>query len=168
MRLEQRDTGKRQRESRTCGLLKEALEHDKSTCSFHRVRSEESEGEIQLAHAADNRPDGFVRQFHSPRWKECGTDAIKKEQYAQGVQERLKDLSARLRRLGYRPKPVRRVYIPKANGGTRPLGIPSFEDKIVQDVMSKVLSAIWEPEFLDCSYGFRPKLQCAWRTAAGE
>ena len=98
--------------------------------------------------------DSFSRQDGR---KAPGTDAMKKEDYAQGAEGRLKDLSARLRRLGYRPKPVRRVYIPKANGGTRPLGIPCFEDKIVQDVMSRVLSAIWEPEFLDCSYGFRPK-----------
>lgn len=98
--------------------------------------------------------DSFKRQDGK---KAAGTDGMKKEEYAQNVEERLDDLSARLRRLGYRPQPVRRVYIPKANGGTRPLGIPCFEDKIVQDVMSKVLGAIWEREFLDCSYGYRPK-----------
>ena len=72
--------------------------------------------------------------------------------------ERLADLSARLRRLGYRSKPVRRVYIPKASGkGRRALGVPSFEDRIVQDRASLILQAIWEPEFRDCSYGFRPE-----------
>ncbi len=73
-----------------------------------------------------------------------------------GLLERLKDLSARIRRLGYRPKPVRRVFIPKSNGGRRALGIPSFEDRIVQDRTSLILQAIWEPEFRECSYGFRP------------
>lgn len=67
------------------------------------------------------------------------------------------DLSARLRRLGYRPRPVRRVYIPKTSGkGRRALGVPSFEDRIVQDRANRILQAIWEPEFRDCSYGFRP------------
>jgi RNA-directed DNA polymerase len=76
--------------------------------------------------------------------------------YAEGLEERLTDLSARLRRLGYRPKPVRRVYIPKGDGHYRPLGIPSFEDRLVQDRLSRILQAIWEPQFCDCSYGFRP------------
>jgi RNA-directed DNA polymerase len=71
--------------------------------------------------------------------------------------DRLADLSARLRRLGYRPKPVRRVYIPKGNGGRRALGVPSFEDRLVQDRLSGILQAIWEPEFRECSYGFRPQ-----------
>lgn len=97
--------------------------------------------------------DSFKRQDGK---KAVGTDGVRKEDYAKDVERRLEDLSARLRRLGYRPKPARRVYIPKANGGTRPLGIPSFEDKIVQDVVSKVLEAIWEREFLEFSYGFRP------------
>jgi len=89
--------------------------------------------------------------------KAPGVDGMRKAEYADGLAQRLADLSARLRRLGYRSKPVKRVYIPKASGkGRRALGVPSFEDRIVQDRASQILQAIWEPEFRDCSYGFRP------------
>ena len=89
--------------------------------------------------------------------KAPGVDGMRKAEYADGAAERLAELSARLRRLGYRPKPVRRVYIPKASGkGRRALGVPSFEDRIVQDRASLIMQAVWEPEFRDCSYGFRP------------
>lgn len=89
--------------------------------------------------------------------KASGVDGVRKAEYGDdGLIARLDDLSARIRRLGYQPKPVRRVYVPKANGGRRALGIPSFEDRIVQDRTSLILQAIWEPEFRECSYGFRP------------
>ena len=97
--------------------------------------------------------DSFERQKEH---KASGVDGIRKEQYGEGLDERLADLSARLRRLGYRPKPVRRTYIPKGDGRYRPLGIPSFEDRLVQDRLSRILQAIWEPEFRECSHGFRP------------
>jgi len=97
--------------------------------------------------------DSFNRQ---PANKAVGVDGTRKEAYAEGVEGRIAELSSRLRRMGYRPKPSRRVYIPKANGGVRPLGIPSFEDRIVQDRLSQILQAIWEPEFRECSHGFRP------------
>jgi len=71
----------------------------------------------------------FERQAGS---KAPGVDGMRKADYAEGLPERLADLSARLRRLGYRPKPMRRVYIPKAKG-RRALGVPSFEDRLVQD-----------------------------------
>jgi RNA-directed DNA polymerase len=95
----------------------------------------------------------FERQAGS---KAPGVDGMRKADYAEGLPERLVDLSARLRRLGYRPKPVRRVYIPKAKG-RRALGVPSFEDRLVQDRLSGILQAIWEPEFRECSYAFRPQ-----------
>jgi RNA-directed DNA polymerase len=88
--------------------------------------------------------------------KAPGIDGMRKAEYAEGVGQRIAKLSQSLRQLGYKPKPVRRVYIPKASGGRRPLGIPSFEDRIVQDRLSLILQTIWEPEFRNCSYGFRP------------
>jgi group II intron reverse transcriptase/maturase len=101
--------------------------------------------------------DGLLDSFDRlPAQKAAGVDGMQKDVYAVGKEGRIADLSARLRRMGYRPKPSLRVYIPKANGGVRPLGIPSFEDKIVQDRLSQILQAIWEPEFRECSYGYRP------------
>ena len=91
-----------------------------------------------------------------PGNKARGIDLVSKADYGIDAAERINALSCNLRRLSYRPKPSRRVYIPKVNGKVRPLGIPSFEDRIVQQQMSRILQAIWEPEFRDCSYGFRP------------
>jgi RNA-directed DNA polymerase len=100
---------------------------------------------------------GLTESFHrQPGNKAVGVDGIGKADYGQKLVANLTDLSARLSRMGYRPKPARRVYIPKANGKQRPLGIPSFEDRIVQDRLSRILQTIWEPEFRGCSYGFRP------------
>ena len=103
-------------------------------------------------------PEGLNASFERQAANKApGVDGARKAEYADGLPEHLADLSARLRRLGYRPKPVRRVYIPKASGkGRRALGVPCFEDRIVQDRISLILQAIWEPEFRDCSFGFRP------------
>lgn len=97
--------------------------------------------------------ESFDRQAGS---KAPGVDGVRKEEYAVGLEGRLDELSERMRRLGYLPHPVRRTYIPKGDGRYRPLGIPSFEDRLVQDSLSRLVQAIWEPAFRDCSYGFRP------------
>lgn len=100
---------------------------------------------------------GLCESFERQEGKKApGIDGVRKKDYQEGVEIRLADLSGRLRRLSYRPKPVRRVFIPKGDGRYRPLGIACFEDKIVQDRLSVILQAIWEPEFRGCSYGFRP------------
>jgi RNA-directed DNA polymerase len=102
-------------------------------------------------------PAGLRESYDAqPGNKAVGVDGVRKADYAEGVDDRLADLVGRLRRLAYRPHPARRVYIPKANGKQRPLGIPSFEDRIVQHRLSGILQAIWEPEFSDASFGFRP------------
>jgi len=86
-----------------------------------------------------------------------GVDGVTWQQYGQELEANLQDLSERLARGAYRATPVRRVYIPKADGRRRGLGIPALEDKIVESVTAQILSVIWEEEFLGFSYGFRPK-----------
>ena len=86
----------------------------------------------------------------------AGVDGVTVATYEQGLSEKLQDLCGRIHRGTYRPEPVRRVYIPKPDGGQRPLGIPALEDKIVQGAVAEVLSAIYEVDFVGFSYGFRP------------
>lgn len=74
--------------------------------------------------------------------------------------KRINALIAKLKDFSYRPSPARRTYIPKANGKKRPLGIPSFDDKLVQEVVRMILESIYEPNFLNTSHGFRPKRSC--------
>jgi len=85
-----------------------------------------------------------------------GIDGETWQSYGENLESNLQDLSARLQRGAYRAKPVRRAYIPKADGRRRPLGVPALEDKIVQRAVVEVLNAIYETDFLGFSYGFRP------------
>src|SRR2546425_3055832 len=85
-----------------------------------------------------------------------GVDGETWRHYGKELERNLQDLSERLKRGAYRAKPVRRVYIPKADGRQRPLGVPALEDKIVQRAAVEVLNAIYETDFLGFSYGFRP------------
>jgi RNA-directed DNA polymerase len=85
-----------------------------------------------------------------------GIDGQTWEHYGQELEENLHDLSERLRRGAYRARPVRRAYIPKADGRQRPIGLPTLEDKIVQRSVVEVLNAVYEQDFLGFSYGFRP------------
>jgi RNA-directed DNA polymerase len=85
-----------------------------------------------------------------------GVDGVTVEEYGQDLQENLRGLNERVHSGQYWPKPVRRTYIPKADGGTRGLGVPTLEDKIVQGAVAEVLGAIYEADFSGFSYGFRP------------
>ena len=86
----------------------------------------------------------------------AGVDGETWRHYGENLETNLQDLSERLKRGAYRAKPVRRVYIPKADGRQRPLGVTTLEDKIVQRATVEVLNAIYETDFLGFSYGFRP------------
>jgi len=85
-----------------------------------------------------------------------GVDGTTKEQYGQELEESLQRLHEKLKSKQYRHQPIRRVNIPKGDGRTRPIGVSALEDKLVQGAVRDVVEAIYEQDFLDCSYGFRP------------
>jgi group II intron reverse transcriptase/maturase len=85
-----------------------------------------------------------------------GVDRVTVDEYEQNLEENLQRLHARVHSGQYWPKPVLRVYIPKADGGKRGLGLPALEDKIVQSAVAEVLNALYEADFYGFSYGFRP------------
>jgi RNA-directed DNA polymerase len=125
---------------------------------------------LKVAERAKREPEGkfyslahlltveaLERAFHRLRHDAAvGVDGVTKEQYGQALKENLEALHARMKAKQYRHQPIRRVHIPKEKGKTRPIGISAVEDKIVQGALREVLEAIYEQDFVDCSYGFRP------------
>jgi group II intron reverse transcriptase/maturase len=105
---------------------------------FNRVLLEQSYGELNKNAAA-------------------GVDGMTYKEYGKNLQRNLLDLEERLKGKRYHAKFVKRVFIPKASGGQRPLGIPAFEDKIVQNLARRILEHLFEPLFLECSYAYRPE-----------
>ena len=123
-----------------------------------------------LAHHIDVN---FLREAYRRTRKDGapGVDRQTAEEYAQNLEANLQELLDRFKSGTYRAPPVKRVHIPKGDGSkTRPIGIPTFEDKVLQRAVAMVLEAIYEQEFLDCSYGFRPNrsahqaLDALWKT----
>ena len=108
-----------------------------------------------LAHLID---EDFLREAYRRTSKSsaAGIDGVTAQQYAEHLEENLRDLHDRLRSGRYQAAPVVRVWIEKEDGGQRPIGKPAFEDKIVQRAVAMLLEAIYEQDFTDSSYGFRP------------
>jgi RNA-directed DNA polymerase len=97
------------------------------------------------------------RAYHSLRKEaSAGVDGVTHVEYGAHARENLQQLHERLTSGQYRAQPLRRVYIPKEAGGSRPISIPALEDKIVQRAVLDLLTAIYEQDFRECSYGFRP------------
>jgi RNA-directed DNA polymerase len=117
----------------------------------------EPEGRFHsLAHLMD--VPALARSFHRLRKDAAvGVDGVTKEAYGEALDANLADLHERLRSKRYRHRALRRGRVPKGKGQWRPIGISAFEDKIVQGAIREVMEAIYEQDFLDCSYGFRPK-----------
>lgn len=113
-----------------------------------------------LAHLLD---EVNLKQCHHelPSGKATGVNGVTKEDYENELDENIQTLVARLKKKAYRPVPVKRTYINKSGSKKkRPLGIPDHEDKIVQRALAKILNAIYENDFLDSSFGFRPNRSC--------
>lgn len=120
------------------------------------IKTRPKERLTSLAHLLD-KP--MLRECHMelPAHKAVGVDGVAKAEYGVNLEANLDDLVSRMKRQAYKPQASRRTYIPKDEKGKRPLGIPAYEDKIVQRAMSKVLTTIYEQKFLPVSYGFRPE-----------
>lgn len=129
----------------------------------------------RIAKSSNDHPDGvFTRLYRYLLREDVYLQAYKNLYANQGAatagtdndtadgfgEEYVSDIISQLKNLDYQPKPVRRTYIPKRNGKIRPLGIPSFRDKLVQDAIRQILEAIYEPIFSDKSHGFRPNRSC--------
>ena len=112
-----------------------------------------------LAHTIDKK---MLTECHASMDgdKAVGIDGVTKEDYAENLNENLDDLLDRMKRNAYKPKPARRVEIPKDNGKMRPLSIYCYEDKLVQEAIRRILEAIFEPLFYDEMMGFRPHRNC--------
>jgi len=107
-----------------------------------------------LAHLLNE--DALTRAFHRIRKDAAvGVDGVTKEQYEAKLESNIQGLHQRLRKMEWRHQPIRRVHIPKEKGKTRPIGISTLEDKVVQGALGEILGAIYEPLFHDNSYGFR-------------
>ncbi|OMH19605.1 hypothetical protein AC231_19650, partial [Clostridium pasteurianum] len=102
-------------------------------------------------------------EFLKETWKmmnrkgSSGVDGETTLEFECNIDERVKDIWSRMKEKKYKAPPVRRVEIPKGNGKTRPLGIPTVEDRLVQRAVARILESIYEQEFMDFSYGFRPR-----------
>jgi hypothetical protein len=123
--------------------------------SGESARKSARAGQFALAYLID--VDALRRSYHRLRKDSAvGVDGVTKEEYGQNLKENIQDLYVRLKKMKYRHQPIGRVHIPKDKSRRRPIGIPATEDKIVQGALRKILEAIYEQDFLDCSYGFRP------------
>jgi len=122
---------------------------------MERARRHPHERQFALAYLID--VEALRRSYHRLRNQAAvGVDGVTKAAYGRDLEANLQDLHMRLKTMTYRHQPIRRVHIPKDKNRTRPIGISATEDKIVQDALREILEAIYEQDFMDCSYGFRP------------
>lgn len=127
------------------GIALQANKHKKVQTLMHYVNERNLEQEHKLQKSG----------------KATGADGMNKEKYDASLKENIDNLLSRMKRFSYRPQAVKRAYIPKVGSNKmRPLGIPAYEDKLVQGVMRRILNEIYEDKFYDFSYGFREGRNC--------
>lgn len=142
------------------GLRTRETVRTKLTNIAQRAKADKEATFCSLAHLMSK---GTLREAFKRLSKSAspGIDGVTKESYEQNLEENLRDLLERLKEDAYRPSPVKRKYIPKAGSDKkRPLGMPTLEDKLVQTALVIILESIYEQDFLDLSFGFRPERNC--------
>jgi len=128
---------------------------------FNIAKANRTDGRVQNLASYINEETLLAAHKQMSRHKAYGVDKVSKDEYAEKLEENLKNLVERMKRGGYRPKPSRRVFIPKdGSDKKRPLGISSYEDKLVEYVIAQILTEIYEPKFFNVNYGFRPNRNC--------
>ena len=132
------------------------MESERKVIEYHSKQGKKLEN---LMHYI-NRETLLKQHNKQAKGKATGVDNITKEEYSNNIEIRIENLLTRMKKMSYKPQPVKRTYIPKLNGKMRPLGIPAYEDKLVQGCMADILNEIYECKFLDCSYGFRSNRNC--------
>ena len=132
------------------------MENEKKAITYQALKYPK----VQALMRYVNKDTLKVMYRRQPKNKAVGIDGMTKEKYGENLDENLDKLIHNMKQFSYRPLPVRKAYIPNGNGKMRGLGIPSFEDKLVQGVFKEILESIYETKFLDCSYGFRPNRSC--------
>ena len=122
---------------------------------MERARRNPHERQFSLAYLID--VESLKRAYHRIRKKAAvGVDGVTKEQYGQDLEDNLQNLHQRLKTMKYRHQPILRVHIPKDKNRKRPIGISCLEDKIVQGALTEILGAMYEQDYLEGSFGFRP------------
>jgi RNA-directed DNA polymerase len=156
------------------GKMAETLNSGNISTRVRRIaemaRTRRGESLRSIHHAIDLE---WLKEAHRQTRKDgaVGVDAQTAAEYGKDLETNLRSLLDRLKTGAYRAPPVRRTYIPKDGGKRRPLGIPTFEDKVLQTAVKMLLEAVYEEDFLDCSYGFRPgrsahdALEALWQSA---
>ena len=132
------------------------MENERKDIKYYAQRNIKVENLIHLVNKERLKEQHRKQQKN----KASGIDKVTKEEYAKNLEENIDNLIERMKKTSYKPLPVKRTYIPKANGKLRPLGIPAYEDKLVQGIMAEVLNEVYECKFLNNSYGFRPNKSC--------
>jgi RNA-directed DNA polymerase len=142
------------------GTMDETLDSTPISTKLERIaKLAKSAPDMPLKTLAHHIDVEWLREAYRRTRKDgaLGIDGQSAEQYAASLEDNLRSLLERAKSGTYRAPAVRRVHIPKGQRETRPLGIPTFEDKVLQRAVAMVLEAVYEQDFLDCSYGFRPR-----------
>ena len=144
--------------SKTTAELKQTVETGVGFIAQRAAREPQAEFNNLIHHISS---DSLKANFYElGRNRAPGVDNVSWQEYEANLDANIDSLLERMKRMSYRPQPVKRVYIPKDNGGKRPLGLPAIEDKLAQRTMSKIMEAIYEQDFYEFSYGFRSQRNC--------